>query len=342
MRDHAPVTESNAAADLHRLIDGYKITQAIHVAAVLGVADRLAAGPRTAEEMADAAGAHPAALYRLLRALAATGVLREDATRRFSLTPLGECLRSDVGHTLRPFATMTGQDYYWQAWGHLLHSVRTGENAFQAVHGVDTWTYRDRHPEQDAVFNDAMTANARRVDFEIVEAVDFSGFARIADIGGSRGSLLTAILRACPGVRGVLFDRPSVVADAGRVLAAAGVEDRCEAVGGDMFEAVPQGCSAYLMKHVIHDWDDSRADQVLRVCRRAMASDARLFVIERFIGPPNERLAAKLSDLNMLVVAGGRERTREEFAALFEAAALRLVGVVSTSAGVLVLTGELA
>jgi predicted O-methyltransferase YrrM len=203
-----------------------------------------------------------------------------------------------------------------------------------------SWAYREEHPEQNAIFNAAMTANSRRVDRAIVDACDFSRLERIADIGGGQGSLLAAILAACPGVRGVLFDQPHVIASAAPVLASAGVADRCELVGGSFLEGVPGGCAAYLMKFILHDWDDVDATRILRACRRAMPPGATLFVIERLIGPPNEEPAAKLSDLNMLVVAGGRERTREEFAALFEAAALRLVDVVSTSAGVLVLTGE--
>jgi hypothetical protein len=339
MRDDAGVTEADAAANLRRLIDGYKITQALHVAAVLGIADHVAAGLRTGDEIAAAAGAHPATLYRLLRALAAIGILLEDEHRRFSLTPAGECLRSDARHALGPLATMTGQDYYWQAWGHLLHAVRTGENSFCAVHGMGSWAYRDQHPDQDAIFNHAMTANARQVDQAIVDAVDFRGFARIADIGGGQGSLLTSILRSCPGVRGVLFDRPSVAASAEQVLAAAGVDDRCEAIGGNMFEWVPPGCAAYLLKYVIHDWDDSRAAAILRVCRRAMGSGSTLFVIERFIGPPNEHLAAKLSDLNLLVGPGGRERTRQEFADLFGSADLRLADVIETGSGLNAIVG---
>jgi SAM-dependent methyltransferase len=339
MHDHLLISQT-AASDLYRLIDGYKITQAIHVAAVLGIADHIAAGLCTSQTIAEAAGAHPAALYRLLRALAAIGVLREDEDRRFSLTPMGETLRSDAAQPLRPFATLTGQDYYWQAWGHLLHSIKTGENAFKAVHGVGSWTYRDQHPDQDAIFNLAMTANARLVDPAIVEAIGFAGLGRIADIGGGQGSLLIAILRACPHVRAVLFDRPSVVASARSVLAEAGLDARCDLAPGDMFQSVPAGCDAYLLKFVLHDWNDDEAVTLLRVCRRAMAPGARLFVIERLIGRPTSTLAAALSDLNMLVGPGGRERTVEEFAALFNAAGLRLDHVVATRRDLSVIVGE--
>jgi len=332
--------QKQAAADLHRMINGYQISQAIHVAAVLGVADHMAGGPRASDEIAAAVGAHPRSLYRLLRALAAVGVFREHEHRRFSLTGMGECLRSDAELSVRPSATYLGQAYRWQTWGHLLHSVKTGESAFRALHGVDTWTYRERHPEQNAIFNAAMTANSRRVDGAIVGECDFSCFARIADIGGGHGSLLAAILAANPEARGVLFDLSHVVATAAPVLEAAGVRNRCEVVGGSMFESVPEGCAAYVMKFILHDWDDADCIRILQACRRAMQPDARLFVIERLVGSPNADPAVKLSDLNMLVGPGGQERTREEFTALFRTGGLRLADVVETRAAVSVIVGE--
>jgi hypothetical protein len=328
-----------AAAELHRLINGYQISQAIHVAAVLGVADHMVAGPRASDEIAAAVGAHPRTLYRLLRTLAAAGVFHEHEQRRFSLTAMGECLRSDAEESARPSATYLGQAYRWEAWGHLLHSVKSGENAFRALHGVDTWTYRERHPEQNAIFNAAMTANSRRVDRAVVVTCDFGRFARIADIGGGQGSLLAAILTANSEARGVLFDLPHVVAGAAPVLEAAGVRNRCEVVGGNMLESVPEGCSAYLMRFILHDWDDADCIRILRNCRRAMQRDAQLFVSERLIGPPNEDLTVKLSDLNMLVVPGGQERTHGEFVALFEAGGFRVADVLSTSAGINVIVG---
>jgi hypothetical protein len=336
----AGVSRAQAAADLYRLIDGYKITQAIHVAAVLGLADHLAAGPRPPSDLATATGTDASALHRLLRALAAIGVVTEHDDGRFSLTAMGETLRADVDHTVHPFAVMTGRDYYWRAWGALLHSVRTGENAFTAVHGVDSWTYRNAHPEDDAIFNAAMMANARRVDPVLAASLDIGDATTIADIGGGRGSLLMTLLTAHRHVRGVLVDRPSVVAEAAPLLAAAGLDARCDVVAGDMLESVPSGCDLYLLKFVIHDWDDASAVRILGACRQAMTPTARIIVLERLIGLPNERLAAKLSDLNMLVGPGGRERTRDEFAALFDAAGLRLTDVRSTPADLDVIVGE--
>lgn len=331
------MSDDSAASALWRLIDGFKVSQAIHAAASLGVADRIAEGARASDEIADAAGADRGAVYRLLRALAAHGVLREDEGRRFSLTAMGECLRSDADPSLSPYAVLIGQPYYWQAWGQLLHAVQTGENAFRSVHGATTWTYRQQHPDQNAVFNAAMTANSRRVDRAIVDACDFSRFPRVADIGGGEGSLLAAVLAACPATRGVLVDRPHVVASAAPLLAAASVAERCEVVGGDFFEDIPGGCDAYILKFVLHDWDDTNAGRILRGCRRAMPQEGRLFIVERIIGPPDHDPAAARSDLNMLVVQGGRERTRPEFDALLAGAALRVADVLTTDAGLPVL-----
>lgn len=340
MAENVEMGPQLAASELHRLMNGFQVSQAIHVAAVLGVADYMDTVPRPSDEIAAAVGAHSGALYRLLRALAAIGVLREDDDRRFSLTAMGERLRSNAELSMKPFATFIGQAYLWHTWEHLLHSVKTGENAFRTIHGMDIWAYRERHPEQNAIFNAAMTGSAHRVNGAIVTGYDFSRFTRIADIGGGQGSLLTAILTAHPTVHGVLFDLPHVVATAVPVLTATGVESRCDVVGGNMFESIPHSCTAYVMKFILHDWDDANCIRILEVCRRAMSSDATLLVIERLVGPPNEDPMTKLSDLHMLVGPGGRERTRMEFAALFQAAGLRLVDIVPTSAPVTLIIGE--
>jgi ubiquinone/menaquinone biosynthesis C-methylase UbiE len=217
--------------------------------------------------------------------------------------------------------------------------VKTGENAFRALFGMDGWAYRQAHPEQDAIFNAAMTGNSRRVNRAIVAAYDFSRLPRVIDIGGGQGSFLAAILTANPAVRGVLFDLPHVVATAAPVLEAAGVARRCEVVGGDMFASVPEGGAAHVMKFVIHDWGDADSIRILRSCRRAIPPDGTLLVIERLVGPPNEDPGVKLSDLNMLVGPGGQERTLEEFATLLHAAGFRLTDVVRTTAPATVIVG---
>jgi hypothetical protein len=318
-----------AVDELRRLINGYQAAQALHVAAVLGIADHLGTSPRPVDELAAAVGAHSPTLYRLLRALSALGVFREHEHRCFSLLPMGACLRSDADRPMRPYAIFVGQEYQRQAWGRLLHSVRTGETAFTAAHGVSSWAYRERHPEQSAIYSAAMTGNSRRVNDAILRACSFGRFDRIADIGGGQGSLIAAILTAHPNARGVLFDLPRVVAAAVpelRELAA-----RCDIVGGSMFDAVPAGCDAYLMKYVLHDWPDADGVRILENCRRAMSPSATLLVIERFVGAPNEDATGKLADLGMLVGPGGRERTREEFVSLLRAGGFSLLQVVPTA-----------
>jgi hypothetical protein len=303
--------------DLWNLAHGYRVSQALHVAAVLGIADELKDGERTSDDLAAAVGAHPDTLYRLLRALASVGVLHEVEGRSFSLTDAGYDLRSDSPRTIAGWASFVGSSYYWAAWGNLLHSVRTGENAFHHVYGTDVWTYRTEHPEAGPPFDRAMTELTRRANEAIVAAYDFGRFGTLVDVGGGRGALLRAILDANPNLSGILFDQPHVVA---------GVElpERASVVGGSFFEAVPDGADAYVLKWIIHDWEDPEARAILETCRRAMPQDARVLVVERVVGPPNEDADAKFSDLNMLVMPGGRERTRDEFARLFESAGLRL------------------
>lgn len=327
------------SAELLRLVNGYQVSQAIHVAATLGIADLLRDGPRASDDLATATRTHPASLYRVLRALAAVGVFHEDEGRRFSLTAMGECLRSDAADPVGPWAAYVGRPYVWQAWAHLLHGVRTGENAFRHVHGVDAWEYRSRHPEEGAVFDRAMTGLSRRLAEAVVAAYDFARFGRVVDVGGGHGAMLAAILAAHPRMRGVLFDQPHVVAGAEAVLRAAGVAERCEVAAGSFFEAVSGGGDAYLLKAILHDWDDAASAAILKTCRRAMRPETRLLVLERVVAPPNEVPEAKFSDLNMLVVPGGRERTREEFAALFAAAGFRLEAVVPTGTRLCVIEG---
>ncbi len=314
-------------AALLGLVNGYQVSQAIHVAATLGIADLLKSGPRSSDDLAEATGTHPRSLYRLLRALAGAGVFREDADRRFALTPLGDCLRSDAAEPIGPWAVYIGQPEHQRAWGHLLHSVRTGEDAFRHVHGMNVWEYRARSPEAGAIFDRAMTGLSRGVTQAVLRAYDFAQFASVVDVGGGQGALLAAILAKHPSVRGVLFDQPQVVAGAEQVLRAAGVAGRCQVVGGDFFDTVPDGGDAYVLKSILHDWEDEQATAILRTCRRAIGSRGKLLVIEREISPPNEGAMTKFVDLLMLVGAGGRERTREEWAALFAAGGFRLVGV---------------
>jgi O-methyltransferase domain/Dimerisation domain len=302
-----------ARSELHRLLNGYQVSQALHVVTALGIPDRLANGPCSSQELAAAVGASDGPLYRLLRTVAAIGVLEELAGRRFALTELGEGLRSDVPGSLAGWAAFVGRGYYWAAWSGLIDGVRTGGHAFRLEHGTDPWTYRETHPEEIPVFNRAMNSISSQVADSLAGAYDFSQFRTIVDVGGGGGALIAAILGRYPGVRAVLFDLPDVVGDARGFIEQAGFAARCELVGGSFFDSVPAGGDAYLLKSVLHGWYDADVKRILQVCHAAMRPDAVLLVIERLLAPPNEGAEGKLGDLNMLVAAGGCERTTEEW-----------------------------
>jgi hypothetical protein len=321
------------------LVSGYQVSQAIHVAATLGIADLLKDGPRTSDNLAAAVAAHPAALYRFLRALASVGVFREEDGRRFALTPLGDCLRSDAAEPVGPGARFIGGPYNWQSWGDLLHSVRTGETAGPHVHGMSHWEYGARHSEEAAVFDAAMTGMSQRQAGAVLVAYDFGRFRRVVDVGGGHGAFLAAVLAKYPETRGVLFDQPQVVAQAAPVLRAAGVAERCEVVGASFFDAVPDGGGAYVVKNVVHNLGDEQAAAILRACRRAMGPTGVLLVIEPVVGPPNEGALEKFTDLIMLVVPGGQSRTRAELSNLFAGAGFRLAGMTATTSEVSVVEG---
>jgi hypothetical protein len=321
---------AEAAATLNQLIDGYRITQMIYVAARLGLADVLAAGPQSSGELAARTGTHAPALYRLLRALSSLGIFREEAPDRFALTALAEPLRSDVPNSVRGLAMFAGDPQSWLPWGDLIQTVITGDQAFLRIFGLDNWPYRAAHPEANAIFNGAMTSNSRRDIAAILAAYDFAPFTTVVDVGGGQGALLTGILQAYPALRGILFDQPHVVDQAAPVLDAAGVADRCTVVAGDFFEGLPPGGDAYLLRRIIHDWDDAESVAILRQCRRAMPAEGKLLLVEAVIQPPNRPDFAKLSDINMLVALGGRERTEEEFAALLAEAGFTMTQVLPT------------
>ena len=322
-----------------KLISGFWISRAIYIAAKLGVADLIKDQPRTVDELAAATGTHAASLYRVLRALASVGVFAEDGDLRFSLTPLAGTLQSGVPGSLRAFAmTELGEEHY-PAWGDLMHSVRTGEIAFDHHFGTDVWKFFEQHPENARIFNDAMSGLTAAANEAILARYDFSAVKKLVDIGGGHGGLITSILKANRSMNGVLFDSPQVIEGAQTRLEAAGLADRCEIIAGDFFKAVPAGGDGYILKWIIHDWDEERATTILRNCRRAITNDGRLMVIEAVIPPGIEPHFAKFIDLNMLVMTGGRERTEEEFRRLFGASGFRLTRTVATESPFSVIEG---
>jgi hypothetical protein len=326
----ADAPRAASPADLVRLLNGFIMSQVLHTMAELGIADLIADGIVSSQSLAEATATHPRALYRLLRAATLTGVLVEDNAGAFSLTALGQFLRADHPQSVRGWAIYTGDPMFWGTWQHLRHSIATGEPAFRHLHGVDLWEYNALHPEAGAVFDAAMTSRSLEQAEAVVSAYDFTGVRSVVDVAGGQGAVLAKILTANSEARGILFDQAHVVAAAEPVLRAAGVADRCALVVGSFFESVPEGGDVYVLKWIIHDWADEPARQILRSCRRAMAPDARLLLAERVVAPPNVPDPAKLSDLMMLILAGGQERTADEFAALYEAAGFRLTRIIPT------------
>ncbi|HEX4145399.1 MAG TPA: methyltransferase [Pirellulales bacterium] len=324
---------------MNQMLTGYWTTQALYVAAKLGIADLLTGGPRSADDLAQATKVHAPSLFRLLRGLASLGVFAEDGERRFSLTPLAQCLRSDAPGSQRSLAIMSGEEHY-QAWGELLYSVQTGKTAFDKLYGMPVFDFLSQNVEQAKAFDGAMVGVHGRETAAMTDAYDFSGIGVLADVGGGNGSLLTKVLQKYPAMRGMLYDLPGVTERAKSNLQAAGLADRCQVIGGSFFESIPTGADAYLMRHIIHDWEDEKATTILRNVHRAIGSEGRLLVVEGVIPPGNGPCFGKLLDLTMLTIPGGQERTEEEYRTLFKAGGFQLTRIVPTQAEVSVIEGK--
>jgi O-methyltransferase domain len=321
------------------MLAGSWVSQAISVAARLGIADGTQDGPKSFQELARSTNTDARSLYRLLRALASVGVFTEVAPGRFGLTPLAACLQTDAPSSMRDMAIILGHEAGWQARGQLLYSVTSGRPSFDHLHGMGFFDYLAQDPDTGRIFDGAMTNLSATANAAIVAGYDFSPFRRLVEIGGGHGTLLALILQANSAVRGVLFDLPPVIEGARGRIEAEGLGERCELVVGDFFEAVPGGGDAYLMKHVIHDWDEERAIAILKNCHRAMGENGKLLLVEHVIQPGNEPSFWKLLDLEMLIAVGGRERTEEEFRALYAAAGFELTRVVPTPCPMSVIEG---
>lgn len=331
MPDQSGTVATAANVAMMQMISGFWISRAICVFAQLGLADQLKDGPRSARDLSALTDTHEPSLRRLLRALATIGVLDENSDDRFVLTALSETLRSDVPGSLcsTAISELGGENY--AAWGDLLHSIKTGEVAFDHVFGMTLWESLQRNPEDASIFNDSMTRAAAETNEAILASYDFSGVKKIVDVGGGHGALISSLLLEYPEMEGILFDTPSVIEGARSCIDAAGLAARCEAVAGDFFTGVPAGADAYILKWIIHDWNDERALAILKNCRRAMADDARLLIMEMVIPPGNEPHFGKFVDLNMLVITGGRERSEEEFRELLNASGFRLARIIPTN-----------
>jgi hypothetical protein len=332
MDEHSAPNANPPPAHLVQMMTGYWASQALYVAAKLGVADLLVEGPQSVEHLAAATQAHAASLRRVLRALASVGVFTETSPGAYALTPLAALLRTGTPDSMRALAIMYAEEQY-RAWGNALHSVRTGETAFNQQFGQSYFEYLAQHPDADRVFNQAMSGWTTQVVGAVIDAYDFSPFRAIVDVGGSYGTLLAAILQSNQTANGILFDQAHVAAAAKAYLESAGVAERCQTVGGDFFVEVPPGGDLYLLAQILHDWDDARSTGILRQCRRAMPTHGKLLVIELVLPPGEEPFFGKWLDLHMLVLLGARERTEEEYRALLNAAGFELGRVIPTRAG---------
>lgn len=333
------VKQEPAEAVLMQMLTGFAVSKSLYVAARLGVADFLREGPRPVEELARRTGTDADALYRVLRLLAGAGVFKEAGGRAFGLTSLSEKLLTGPG-SMRAMALHLLEGPSWNAWGELMHSVRTGETAFAQANGSEVFPFYLTHPESAAPFNEAMTEFSAMTGEAVVRAYDFTPYRLIADIGGGHGQFLASILKASPQSEGVLFDQPEVVGGAREHLAARRLGGRVRVEGGDFFASVPEGADAYLLKFIIHDWDEGRALTILRNVHRAAPEGARLLLVEGVVSEGDEPSFSKLSDVHMMVMTGGRERTASEYADLLKRAGFRLTRVVPTESSMSVIEAE--
>ena len=324
---------------LQDLILGKWVSQAISLAARLGIADSLRDGPRPCDELARMNQVDPDSLYRVLRALASVGVFTEEEGRRFALTPTAEFLRSDVQGSLRAVATMAGSDWTWRPWGELAWCVKTGEPAFEKTFGMPAFAYLAQNPSAASVFDEAMTGWSMQNSRAVAAAYDFSGIGTLMDVGGGHGYLIATILKANPSLNGILFETPEVAEGAGARIESEGLTERCRVVSGDFFAAIPEKADACILKSVIHDWDDERATAILRNCREVVGAGGRVLLAEMVIPPGNDPHPGKLLDLEMLVMVGGHERTEDQFRDLLAGAGFRMTRIVPTASPTCVIEG---
>lgn len=324
-------------AQLMQFFTAKWVLPTIGVLAELDIADHLADGPRTPEDLAASSGADPGALYRLLRAAASVDVFVEDDEGRFGLTPMAQCLRTDVSGSLRAAAIMFTRDPFWRPYAHVMHSARTGTPAFDAVFGADIYTYLAQDTEDAQLFQAAAIGFYAASTGPVVRAYDFSRFSTVIDLGGGIGFLLAAILEEHPHLSGVLLERPHMLAEAREVFAGRGLGERVELVDGDFFDTVPAGGDVYVIKSCLHNFRDARAIEVLRVIRRTIPEGAPLLVVEGVVPAGNEPHYTKFDDVEMLVVAGGVDRRADQWATLLSDAGFQLSRIIPATGMVSVL-----
>lgn len=323
-------------AQLMMFIVGKWISKPIYAAAELGIADMLTEGPKTITELAQASHTHAPSLYRMMRALSCVGIFAEISDQRFELTPIAEYLKTGV---MRSIALMFNSDWNDRAWGYFLDSIKTGDTAFETAHGMPVADWLEKNPRAAAVFNEANAIKAAGSHHIITDSNVFSGIDSLTDIGGGLGALMAKILEANPAMQGIVADLPSVIEKAREFIRDRGMEDRCQAVECDFFENIPPGSDAYLLSNILHDWSDERCRRILANCHMAMQARAKLLIIEMVVPPGNEPSMAKLLDLEMFVITGGRERTAVEFKDLLESSGFKLSRIIPTEENICIIEG---
>jgi O-methyltransferase domain/Dimerisation domain len=310
------------------------VSKVVYAAAKLGLADRLDGTPKSAAELAPLVGAHTPSLHRFMRTLAGLGLLAEGEAQRFSLTSLGAALKAGAPGHARSSILALGSPWFAAAFDNITHSLETGETGFEKARGMPIFDYLARHPEDASLFSETMVGFHGQEPPAVAEAYDFSGFNTVVDVGGATGNLLAAILTRHTGPRGILFDRPYVVADAPALLQEQGVAERVSIRSGDFFESVPEGGDAYVLSHVIHDWSEDQCITILENCRKAMGPNSRLLLVEMVLPAGDAPHPGKMLDMVMLVLPGGQERTEAEYAELLGKTGFRLARVIPTASAV--------
>lgn len=331
---NSPQASDTAAlsAQMTQMVYGFWVSRCLHAVAELGLADVIGDGSKTAEELAAATGTHPEALRRLLRMLSGLGVMvKDESTQRFGLTPLGTMLRKDSPGSVYGTLLSQGHALSWQAWGELMHSLKTGEPSIEKAMGDTLFGYLSKNPQVAAIFNESMAAYQSLNAPAVVGAYDFSSARRILDVGGGTGALMERILRAHPAAVGGILEMPYVAREARERLAAVGLASRCEVLEGDFFSAIPSGYDVYILSQILHDWSEERCLRILSLCRQAMGPQSKLLVVETVLPGDNEPHFGRLYDMAMLVVTGGQERTQREYDALVAKAGFKSVRTVPTS-----------
>jgi len=324
-----------------QIISGFWIGRCVYVLAKLRLADLIKDGPKSIDDLAAATNTHAPSLFRVLRALASVGVVTQDGNR-FGGTPLSDTVSSDAHGSIRAFAmTELGEEHY-PAWGELMHSVQTGGIAFDKAFGEPIWEFFAKNPDNAQIFNDAMSGLTAQANEALHAAYSFSGINKIMDVGGGHGGLITSILQKNPGMTGILFDAPEVIAGAKEKIETSDIADRCEMVAGNFFQSVPAGADTIILKWIIHDWNDEQSVSILKNCHRALPENGKLILVEAVVPETSEPHFSKFIDLNMLVITGGRERTEAEFRKLYEDSGFKLTQVVPTESPFSVIEGAKA